>query len=63
MQNLDDFDIVKTYGAEHRGIAQYSMLETPTLKTLAAKVPVLGGQDGGQVKGQDRNTPRAAHLL
>jgi AI2M/AI1M-like, HNH endonuclease/Type II intron maturase/Reverse transcriptase (RNA-dependent DNA polymerase) len=51
MQNLDDYDIVKTYGAEYRGIVQYYMLaadvarlyrlcweaETSMLKTLAAK--------------------------
>ena len=51
MQNLDDFDIVKTYAAEYRGIVQYYLLandvwrlnrlcwdaETSMLKTLAAK--------------------------
>jgi group II intron reverse transcriptase/maturase len=51
MQNLDDYDIVKTYGAEYRGIIQYYKLavdvarlyrlcwyaETSMLKTLAAK--------------------------
>jgi group II intron reverse transcriptase/maturase len=51
MQNLDDYDIVRTYGAEYRGIVQYYMLaadvarlyqlcwnaETSMLKTLAAK--------------------------
>ena len=51
MQNLDDYDIVKTYGAEYRGIVQYYLLandvwrltrlrtdaETSMLKTLAAK--------------------------
>ena len=51
MQNLDDYDIVKTYGAEYRGIVQYYMLandvwrlsrlcwdaQTSMLKTLAAK--------------------------
>jgi ribosomal protein S30 len=51
MQNLDDYDIVKTYGAEYRGIVQYWMLandvwrfkslhwdaQTSMLKTLAAK--------------------------
>ena len=51
MQNLDDYDIVKTYGAEYRGIVQYYKLavdvarlyrlcwyaETSMLKTLAAK--------------------------
>ncbi|MCA1681859.1 MAG: maturase, partial [Actinobacteria bacterium] len=50
-QNLDDYDIVKTYGSEYRGIAQYYLLaldvhrlnqlcwvaETSMLKTLAAK--------------------------
>jgi group II intron reverse transcriptase/maturase len=51
MQNLDDFDIVRTYGAEYRGIVQYYLLandvcrlsrlcwdaQTSMLKTLAAK--------------------------
>ena len=51
MQNLDDFDIVKAYGAEYRGVVQYYLLaydvgrfnrlcwaaETSMLKTLAAK--------------------------
>lgn len=51
MQNLDDYDIVKTYGAEYRGIVQYYLLandvwrlnrlcrdaSTSMLKTLAAK--------------------------
>jgi group II intron reverse transcriptase/maturase len=51
LQNLDDYDIVKTYGAEYRGIVQYYLLandvwrlnrlcwdaQTSLLKTLAAK--------------------------
>jgi hypothetical protein len=51
MQNLDDFDIVKIYGAEYRGVVQYYLLandvwrlnrlcwvaQTSMLKTLAAK--------------------------
>ena len=51
MQNLDDFDIVKAYGAEYRGVAQFYMLandvwrlnrlcwdaQVSLLKTLAAK--------------------------
>ena len=51
MQNLDDYDIVRAYGAEYRGVAQYYLLaydvgrlsrlcwaaETSMLKTLAAK--------------------------
>jgi hypothetical protein len=51
LQNLDDYDIVKTYGAEYRGIVQYYLLakdvwrlnrlcrdaQTSMLKTLAAK--------------------------
>jgi group II intron reverse transcriptase/maturase len=51
MQNLDDYDIVKTYGAEYRGLVQYYLLAndvwrldrlrwdalTSMLKTLAAK--------------------------
>lgn len=51
LQNLDDFDIIKTYGAEYRGIVGYYLLAhdvwrfatlrwhavTSMLKTLAAK--------------------------
>jgi group II intron reverse transcriptase/maturase len=51
LQNLDDYDIVRTYGAEHRGVVNYYLLaqdvgllnvftwhaETSMLKTLAAK--------------------------
>jgi group II intron reverse transcriptase/maturase len=51
MQNLDDYDIVKTYAAEYRGVIQYYLLagdvwrldrlrldaQTSMLKTLAAK--------------------------
>jgi group II intron reverse transcriptase/maturase len=51
MQNLDDYDIVKVYGAEYRGVVQYYLLavdvwrfkslrwdaQTSMLKTLAAK--------------------------
>ena len=51
MQNLDDHDIVRTYGAEYRGVVQYYLLatdvwrlkslrwdaQTSMLKTLAAK--------------------------
>ena len=51
MQNIDDYDIVSTYGAEYRGIVQYYLpatdvwrlsalcwdAQTSMLKTLAAK--------------------------
>ena len=51
LHNLDDYDIVRTYAAEYRGIVQYYLLatdvwrlarlrwvaETSMLKTLAAK--------------------------
>ena len=51
MQNLDDYDIVRTFGAEYRGVVQYYLLatdvwrfkslrwdaQTSMLKTLAAK--------------------------
>ena len=51
LQNLDDYDIVRVYGAEYRGVVNYYLLaqdawrlrtlrwhaETPMLKTLAAK--------------------------
>jgi hypothetical protein len=51
LKNLDDYDIIRTYGAEYRGVVNYYMLavdvwrlnelrwfaETSMLKTLAAK--------------------------
>ena len=51
LQNLDDYDIVRVYGAEYRGVVNYYLLasdvwrlhalrwnaETSMLKTLAAK--------------------------
>lgn len=61
LQNLDDFDIVKIYGAEYRGIVQYYLLandvwrlnrlcrdaQTSMLKTLAAKHQSTGKCSGG----------------
>jgi group II intron reverse transcriptase/maturase len=37
MQNLDDYDIVRTYGAEYRGVVQYYLLATDVwrLKSLS----------------------------
>ncbi len=54
LQNLDDYDIVRVYGAEYRGVVNYYLLaqdawrlrtlrwhaETSMLKTLAAQAPV-----------------------
>ena len=69
MQNLDDYDIVKAYGAEYRGIVQYYLLANDVwrLNRLrcdagdvdaqdpGSKAPVHGDEDGGQTPGQDQN--------
>jgi hypothetical protein len=37
MQNLDDYDIVRTYGAEYRGIVQYYLLATDVWRFTALR--------------------------
>jgi hypothetical protein len=37
MQNLDDYDIVKAYGAEYRGIVQYYLLATDVWRFTALR--------------------------
>ena len=75
--NLDDYDIVRVYGAEYRGIAGYYLLASDVWRLERAalgsrdvhaqnpggQAQVLGGQDRGQVQGQGRDTARAAHVL
>ncbi len=75
-QNLDDYDIVRIYGAEYRGIVNYYLLatnvsdlstlrwnaETSMLKTLAAKHRSTF-KNCGPLQGQSRYQPREAHLL
>ena len=69
LQNLHDYDIVRIYGAEYRGIVNYYRLaqdvyrlhalrwnaETSLLKTLAAKHRLRRLQDGGPLQSQDRD--------
>ena len=75
--NLDDYEIVQTYGAEYRGIVQYYLLasdvwrlkrlrwaaETSMLKTLAARHQLDRDQDGRPIQGQHRHTARSAQVL
>ena len=77
LQNLDDHDIVRTYGAEYRGIVNYYLLaqdvwrlstlcwyaQTSMLKTLARQAQVLRGQDGRPLQGESYHQPRPQDLL
>ena len=77
LQNLDDYDIVQTYGAEYRGIVGYYLLasdvwrlsalrwhaETSMLKTLAAKHQSTVSKMAAKLQGQDRDTARTADVL
>ena len=77
LQNLDDYDIVRIYGAEYRGVANYYLLAQNAwrLGTLAMErrdvdaenpgrqAPLHRHQDGGPLQGQDRDQGRAADLL
>ena len=77
MQNLDDYDIVRTYGAEYRGIVQYYLLaadvwrldrlrwnaETSMLKTLAAKHQSTVAKIAAKHKAKIETPLRAAYLL
>ena len=69
LQNLPDYDIVRIYGAEYRGIVNYYRLaqdvwrlgalrwnaETSMLKTLAAKHDSSVSTDRGPLQGQGRD--------
>ena len=77
LQNLDDYDIVRIYGAEYRGIVNYYLLaqdvwrlsvlcwyaQTSMLKTLACQAQVLRGQDGRPLQGESYHRPRPQDLL
>ena len=77
MQNLDDYDIVKTYAAEYRGVVQYYLLandvwrlkslrwdaQTSMLKTLAAKHKSSVVKMAAETPGQDRHAIWAAPVL
>jgi hypothetical protein len=74
LQNLDDYDIVRTYGAEYRGIVNYYLLaqdvwrlgtlcwhaQTSMLKTLAAKHKSTVAKTAARYKAKAiaRNGPR-----
>ena len=69
LQNLDDYDIVRIYGAEYRGVVNYYLLAqdvwrltTPALvrpdldaEDPGRQAPVHRRQDGGPLQGQDRD--------
>ena len=77
LQNLDDYDIVRVYGAEYAGVVNYYLLaqnvsrlntlhwnaQTSMLKTLAAKHQLHRHQDGRPPQGEDRHQRRPAGLL
>ena len=77
LQNLPDYDIVRIYGAEYRGIVNYYRLaqdvwrlgalrwnaETSLLKTLAAKHDSSVSTDRGTLQSQGRDQRRTADLL
>ena len=77
MCNLDDYDIVKTYAAEYRGIVQYYLLaadvwrlnrlrwvaETSMLKTLAAKHKSTVSKAAAKHKAGRGNPARETDLL
>ena len=77
LQNLDDYDIVRTYGAEYRGVVNYYLLaqdvsaahppamERPDLdaEDPGRQAPLHRHQDGGPLQGQDRDQRRTEDLL
>ena len=77
LQNLDDYDIVRIYGAEYRGVVNYyllaqdvSRLGMPALERPDVHAEDPGGQapvhrhrDGRPPQGQGRHQRRPADLL
>ena len=77
LQNLDDHDIVRTYGAEYRGIVNYYLLaqdvwrlstlcwyaQTSMLKTLAAKHKSSVAKMAARYKAKVYHRPRPQDLL
>jgi group II intron reverse transcriptase/maturase len=69
LQNLDDYDIVRIYGAEYRGVVNYYLLaqdvwrlhtlhwhaQTSMLKTPGCQAPQFRHQDGSPLPGQNRD--------
>jgi group II intron reverse transcriptase/maturase len=77
MQNLDDYEIVKTYAAEYRGVVQYYMLandvwrfnsfhwvvRTSMLKTLAAKHKSTVSKMAARYQAKIETPNGTAHVL
>ena len=77
LQNLDDYEIVRVYGAEYAGVVNYYLLaqdvwrlrtlrwhaETSMLKTLAAKHHSTVAKMAARYKGEGRSRRRLAHVL
>ena len=77
LQNLDDYDIVRIYGAEYRGVVSYYPLasdvwrlhalrwnaETSMLKTLAAKHKSTVTKMAARYKAKIETPTRAAYVL
>jgi hypothetical protein len=77
IQNLDDYDIVRVYGADYRGVVNYSLLaqdawrlrtlrwhaETSMLKTLALKHQSTVSQMAARHKGEGHHRRRPQDLL
>ena len=77
LQNLDDYDIIRVYGAEYRGVVNYYLLakdawrlrtlrwnaETSMLKTLAAKHQSTVSKMAARHKARGRNRGRPQDLL
>ncbi|RCG17777.1 hypothetical protein DQ384_39620 [Sphaerisporangium album] len=75
--NQDDHVIISTFGSEYRGIVQYYLLAGRRLPTRPAamghgdldaddagqQAPLVGVEDGPQVRGHHRHTARAAQVL
>ena len=77
LQNLDDYDIVRVYAAEYRGVVNYYLLaqdvwrlrtlrwhaETSMLKTLAVKHQSTVSTDGRPPPGEGHHRRRSQDLL
>jgi hypothetical protein len=47
LQNLDDYDIVRTYGAEYRGVVNYYLCATKRSVISPAQRAEIGGDISG----------------
>lgn len=75
--NQDDHVILSTYGSEYRGIVQYYLLALRRLSTrppamghgdldaddARQQAPLVGVEDGPQIRGHHRDTARSAQVL